>query len=66
MLSPSPQTPPPVAIRMCHVGHVTLAVGPVSLHLTEDEFLAIAAAVTAAADLVAARRPVAGTPRTAH
>jgi hypothetical protein len=64
MLPSSQQSSPSIAVRMCSYGHVTLAVGAVTLHLTEDEFLAVAAAVMRAADLVTAR--TASMPATPH
>jgi hypothetical protein len=54
----TPQDAPAIAVRMCSYGHVTLVVGPVTLHLTEDEFLAVAEVVAEAADTVAMRGTV--------
>ena len=49
MLPSQSETTPAVVVRMCSVGHVTVALGGVSLHLTIDEFFGMADVIARAA-----------------
>ena len=57
MMPSQSETTRAVVVKICNVGHVTVALGGVSLHLTIDEFFGMADAISRAAAALSAAPP---------